>query len=495
MGLKEKVKRRRLTVFRDAVQRGIPHRPAKGGAGARVKRRRLTVFRDAVQRGIPHRPAKGGAGARVKRRRPTVFCDAVQRPAKGGAGARIKRFPDKPGVYFMKDAAGRVIYIGKAVSLKKRLRSYFARNLVSLKTQVLMGRVRRISCEVLESEHEALLREAELIKFYQPLFNISLRDDKSFPCILITQEDFPRVAIGRRRRHEAGVDCFGPYTDATSLRRAMKILRKVFPFVSCRRFPKRACLHYHVGLCPAPCERKISKRAYRERIRRLEDFLASRDEELIVDLSRRMHKYVAHERFEEAARLRDQLEVLSLLISLRPRAGSGVPALDEDFRSLGLRRLPRRIEAFDISNLQGEEPVGSMVSFYDGQPDKDNYRRFRIRTVTGIDDYAMMREVVRRRYVRLKEEGLRMPDMVLIDGGLGHLEAAASVLKELELGIPIIAIAKKEELIYTKGNRKPLRLRSASPLLHLVQRVRDEAHRFALKYHRHLRGKYAFDDS
>ncbi len=422
-----------------------------------------------------------------------------------GLKEKIRRFPDGPGVYFMKDATGRVIYIGKAVSLKRRVLSYFTERPDALKTQVMMGRVRSIIYESSRSEDEAVLREAELIKFYQPLFNVIQKDDKSFPYIKITQEDFPRVGIGRRRPNETGIDYFGPYTDATGLRQAVKVLRKIFPFCTCRRFPKKVCLHHHIGLCPAPCVGKISKKAYRERIRRLEDFLASRDEELIADLSRQMHKRVRRERFEEAARVRDQLEALGLLISLKPRPGPApampntlpghaAPALDKDFRALGLKRLPRRIEAFDISNLHGRQAVGSMVAFTDGAPDKDNYRRFRIRSVSGIDDYAMMREVVRRRYARLKEEGARLPDLILIDGGLGHLEAAAGVLKELGLGIPIIAIAKKEELIYTKGNNVPLRLCSGSPLLRLVQRVRDEAHRFALKYHRYLRGKHVFEE-
>ncbi|MGE5279920.1 MAG: excinuclease ABC subunit UvrC [Deltaproteobacteria bacterium] len=410
-----------------------------------------------------------------------------------GLKEEVKRFPDAPGVYFMKDAAGRIIYIGKAVCLKKRVQSYFARTPASLKTQVMMGRVRAIDYESLESEHEALLREAELIKFYEPPFNIVLKDDKSFPYIKITQEDFPRVTIARRRREEAGADYFGPYTDATRLRQAVKILRKAFPFCSCRRFPKRPCLRYHLGLCPAPCCGKITKRAYRERIRRLEDFLAARDEDLIADLGRRMRALVKRQRFEEAARIRDQLEALTLLIALRPRSGRA-PAVDADFRALGLKRLPRRIEAFDISNLYGRESVGSMVSFWDGRPDKDNYRRFRIRTVEGVDDYAMMREVVRRRYARLREEGARLPDLILIDGGPGHLAAAAGVLEELGVNVAIIAIAKKEELIYTKGNNQPLRLGAGSPLLRLIQRARDEAHRFALRYHRLLRGKNAFEE-
>jgi len=407
---------------------------------------------------------------------------------------KIKTFPDAPGVYFMKDRAGEIIYVGKAVSLKKRVASYFNRRTLGagLKTDVMMSYVADIAYQQVPTEHEALLLEAALIKKYQPRFNISLKDDKSYPYIVVTREPFPRGFIGRRRKHaEDDADFFGPYTSASLLRRALKILRKSFPFCSCRRFPKKPCLNFDLRLCPGPCQGKISRRRYRAVIRSLEDFLTRKHTELVEALSRRMQRLVARERFEEAAKLRDQLEALSILVSMKKGPWSGVDK-EDDWVRLGVKREPRRIEAFDISNTGPEEAVGSMISFLDGRPDKDNYRRFRIRAVSGIDDYAMIREVVGRRYRRLLEEHLNLPDLVVIDGGAGHLAAARGVLRDLGLALPMIAIAKEEELIYTGMRSTPIRLERSSPVLRLIQAVRDEAHRFALKYHRLLRTKKAF---
>jgi len=405
---------------------------------------------------------------------------------------KIKDFPDSPGVYLMTDDQGEIIYVGKARSLKKRVASYFFPQEHSLKTGVLMSYVRDISFEELPGEHEALLRESELIKKHQPRFNISLKDDKSYPYIIVTHEDFPRVFIGRRRKNVAqDADFFGPYTNARLLRRALKILRRSFPFCSCRRFPKKPCLNFDLGLCPGPCQGKISRRRYLGIIRRLEDFLTRKDADLIEDLSRRLQKLVRAERFEEAARERDQLEALSMLSALKKSPAETMRELD-DWEKIGLKREPRRIEAFDISNLGGQESVGSMVSFWEGEPDKDNYRRFRIRTVGGIDDYAMIREVVGRRYRRLLEERARMPDLVLIDGGAGHLAAAREVLSSLGVSVPLVAIAKEEELIYTGKRKMPVRLESSSSALRMIQAARNEAHRFAVKYHHLLRDKKTF---
>ncbi|MFB3919708.1 MAG: UvrB/UvrC motif-containing protein [Candidatus Velamenicoccus archaeovorus] len=411
---------------------------------------------------------------------------------------KIRSFPDSPGVYFMKDRAGEIIYVGKAVSLKKRVASYFNRCPpaagAGLKTDVMMSYVEDISYRQVPTEREALLLEAELIKKYQPRFNISLKDDKSYPYIVVTRETFPRVFIGRRRgRLMDEADLFGPYTSASLLRRALKILRRSFPFCSCRRFPKKPCLNFDLGLCPGPCQGRIGRRRYRMIIRSLEDFLTQKDTELIEGLSRRMQALVARERFEEAAKLRDQLEALSILVSLRKSPLRG-PQKEDDWIRLGLKREPRRIEAFDVSNTAGGEAVGSMVSFFEGRPDKDNYRRFRIRAVVGIDDYAMIREVVGRRYRRLLEEHLSLPDLVVIDGGAGHLAAARGALREWGPALPIIAIAKEEELIYTGMRPKPLALERSSPVLRLIQAVRDEAHRFARKYHILLRKKKMMEE-
>lgn len=392
----------------------------------------------------------------------------------------------------MKDSQGRVIYVGKALSLKKRVRSYFLKGRLTLKNEVLMGYVSSISHIETPTEHDALILEDRLIKQYQPRFNVIAKDDKSFPYIKVTHEEFPRIFIGRRKHGETGHDYFGPYTGARLLRRALSILRKSFPFCSCRRFPKKPCLNYDLGLCPGPCQGKISRAKYLKTIRALEDFLAQKDTDLIEELSSRMRELVRQERFEEAAAARDQLEALSILSTLKKAGSRASLDAERELGRLGLKAEPRRVEAFDISSISGEFAVGSMVSFLNGAPDKDNYRRFKIRRVLGIDDYAMMREVVRRRYDRLIREKRAMPDLIVIDGGRGHLEAAFGVLKELGARVPVIAIAKKEELVYTMRQALPVKLARDSSLLKLIQRLRDEAHRFALKYHHLLRHKYAF---
>ncbi len=409
------------------------------------------------------------------------------------AKEKIKNFPDAPGVYLMKDGDGRVIYVGKALSLKKRVMSYFLKAQPSVKTQIMLSYCRAIDHIVTLSEHDALILEADLIKQYKPRFNISLKDDKSYPYIKITKEDLPRVFIGRRKKVAENVDHFGPYTSSRLLRRALTILRKTFPFCTCRKFPKKVCLNYHMGLCAGPYQKKISKRAYRDIIKALGDFLTRSDSDLIDDLSLKMRDLVKAEKFEEAARLRDSLEALSILVFLKKTDARQTFGPMDDLQALGLDKEPARIEAFDISDIGGSLAVGSMVSFHNGKPDKGNYRRFKIKTVSGSDDYAMMGEVVRRRYVRLvKEASVLKPDLIVIDGGLGHLEAARGVLKALDLKLPIIAIAKSEELIYTVNHKNPVKLSVDSGILRLIQRARDEAHRFALKYHHLLRTKHAF---
>ncbi|HAJ57278.1 MAG TPA: excinuclease ABC subunit C [Candidatus Omnitrophica bacterium] len=405
----------------------------------------------------------------------------------------IGRFPDSPGVYLMKDRSGEVIYVGKALSLKKRVASYFLKSAASIKTQVMMGYAEKIEYIQVPSEYDALIMEDRLIKKYQPRFNTVSKDDKGFPYIKITREDFPRVFIGRRNKHNEDVDYFGPYISAKLLRRALDILRKSFPFCSCRRFPKKACLFYHMKLCLGPCQGMVSRKGYLKIIRGLEDFLSKKDSDLIDELSLAMRRFVREERFEEAAGVRDKLEALGILVSLKKVNALPGSTHVSDFKRLGLKTDPVRAEAFDISNISGKQAVGSMVSFYRGKPDKDNYRRFKIRSVAGIDDYAMMREVVRRRIARLVAGSGPLPDLIVIDGGKGHLDAALDVLKELKADIPMIAIAKSQDLIYTVNQKLPVQLSRGSDVLKLIQRLRDEAHRFAVGYHRLLRKKKAFE--
>lgn len=402
---------------------------------------------------------------------------------------KISDLPDAPGVYKFRDAAAKIIYIGKAKSLKKRVSSYFTRFL-SAKTQALVAKIAEVEYTVTPSEAQAELLEAALIKERQPYYNVSLKDDKSFPLVKISDGEFPVVSICRRKKQGQGDTAlyFGPYTDASSLRQAVKVMRRIFGFRSCKKMPRQACLYCRLRLCPAPCVGKISCAEYQELIRQIKLFLESKYEALLDRLSANMEQAARQENFEEAARIRDQIGALSVFRQASPRqaAFNGI----EDLKNLlKLDKIPERIEAFDISNISGREATGSMVSFYHGRPDKNNYRRFRIKAQVKVDDYAMLREVVSRRYRRVKEENLSLPDLVLIDGGKAHLLAAEAEIKKIGLDLSLASIAKERENIYIRGRARPIRLNSDTPALNLIRRVRDEAHRFAVAYHHVLRRK------
>ncbi|MDI6605690.1 MAG: excinuclease ABC subunit UvrC [Candidatus Omnitrophota bacterium] len=402
---------------------------------------------------------------------------------------KIKNLPESPGVYMFKDAEGKVIYIGKAKSLKKRVQSYFVHRLDS-KTQTMLSKVACLDYVVTSSEAQAQILEAALIKERQPQYNIDLKDDKSFPWIRITEEEFPVVSICRRKKRDIDDNSlyFGPYTNAKLLRQALKIMRRIFGFRSCKKIPRKACLYWRVNLCPGPCIERIGRDSYREIIERIKMFLESRYARLIEELSRKMNWAAEDKEFEEAAKIRDQINALSA-IAASGAVSSAINELEEAKSALKLEKLPLRIEAFDISNISGKEACGSMVSFYAGASDKNNYRRFRIKTVEGIDDYKMLAEVVRRRYLRIMREKTPLPDLILIDGGRGHLSAAKRVLEGLGIDLPLISIAKEEENIYINDRLKPLRLARDCVALNLIRRIRDEAHRFAVSYHHILRRK------
>ncbi|MDD5255634.1 MAG: excinuclease ABC subunit UvrC [Candidatus Omnitrophica bacterium] len=404
---------------------------------------------------------------------------------------KVKQLPDACGVYLFKDAGGVVIYIGKAKSLRKRVQSYFARQLDG-KTQVLVSKIADLEFRLTPSELQAELLEAALIKERQPHYNIDLKDDKSFPWIRFSNEEFPVVSVCRKKKTEKKGEALyiGPYTSADLLRQALKLIRRVFGFRSCRTMPKVPCLYFRLKLCPAPCAAKISASDYALVVAQIKLFLESRHQELIDKLARRMRELSADRKFEEAALVRDQINALAAISS----SSTSTVALNEleDLRNLlSLKKIPARIEAFDISNFHGTSATGSMVSFLNGSADKNNYRRFRIKTVIGIDDYKMLAEVVGRRYSRLLNEGRLMPDLILIDGGKQHLAVALRELEKLGLEIPAASIAKEEENIYLPGKDAPLHLDSDTPALNLIRKVRDEAHRFAVSYHRLLRKKKA----
>ena len=398
---------------------------------------------------------------------------------------QVAALPDQPGVYLFKDAAGRLLYIGKALSLRKRVASYVRPVGLSPRLAQLMKRAVSLETRLTTSEAEALLLEAQLIKEHRPRYNVAFRDDKTYPMLKVTNEAFPRLVVTRRRTPDGAV-YFGPYTDAGLMHEAVQFLRRVFPMRTCASFPKTPCLEYHLGQCLAPCANYVTAASYRRIVDDLVAFLRGERDQLLQDLARRMRQASSARRFEEAARLRDQIQALSSVIVAKERSLVAGP-LEQLRAALKLPRLPRRIEAFDISNLFGESAVGSMVVFSDGKPHKAHYRRFRIKTVQGIDDYRMMREVIRRRYGGSLTATLPLPDLVLVDGGKGQLAAACEELDALRLTVPVIGLAKRFEHIFLPGATSPIVLLPTSPVLHLVQHVRDEAHRFAITYHRLLR--------
>ena len=404
--------------------------------------------------------------------------------------AKVRALPLTPGVYIMKDAGREVLYVGKAGNLRKRVSSYFYPNRRSNERIDKMVRmIEDIEYIPTSTEAEALIYENGLIKKLSPKYNVALRDDKSYPMLKLTvHERFPRLFITRRKTDD-GALYYGPYANAKLLKEVVIILREIFPLRSCGKLPKSVCLNYHIKQCAAPCAEKINDTEYGQIVSELKLFLEGRRTELLKALTERMTVASRREEFEKAAELRLRLEALG---TIREDSVSYKPAgeIDELRRILGITRPLDHIEAFDVSNIMGKEAVGSMVYFYKGKPKKSEYRRFRISTVSGIDDYAMMREIVRRRYSRLTDEKKELPDLILIDGGKGHLAAALEELEKLGIDyIPAIGIAKEFEHIYVKGKRDPIILPKESKALHLLERIRDEAHRFAISYHKKLRSK------
>ncbi len=393
-----------------------------------------------------------------------------------------------PGVYLFYDKAGKLLYVGKAADLRKRVCSYFrSAGRLAPRIQKMVSLIDRMETRRASSEAEALLLEAQLIKEARPAYNVAFRDDKTYPMLKITHEPFPRLVVTRRRQVD-GARYFGPYTNAGLMHEAVRFMRRVFPMRTCKTFPDTPCLEYHLGQCLAPCVRYIDAAAYKNIVDDLTAFLEGRRDALLRDLKRRMERAAKDRRFEEAALLRDQIQALSSVIEARRRSSVSGP-LEQMQQALRLPKIPRRIEAFDISNIFGSFSVGSMVVFEDGKPKKAHYRRFRIKTVQGIDDFRMMAEVIRRRYSASLAKELPFPDLVLIDGGKGQLGAACAELDALSLRLSVVGLAKRFEHLFLPGIEQPIVLLAHSPVLHLLQRVRDEAHRFAITYHRNLRSR------
>jgi excinuclease ABC subunit C len=423
------------------------------------------------------------------------------------AAAKVREFPQTPGVYLMKDAAGVVIYVGKAVNLRSRAGSYFLKAAADdHRTADLVREIADIDFLEADSEVDALLVESRLIKDVQPKYNRDLKDDKSFPYLeIFIREDFPRVEF-TREPSDRGTKLYGPFASAGSLRGAIQVLQKIFKFRTCsldidegdekwRWF--RPCLLHSIQQCTAPCNMRISKEEYRRDIARLRMFLEGKKVSLLAEMRAEMLAAAAELKFEKAARLRDEihsLETLDRRGELDTHVQPEVFYIDPKKGLSGLKKVlklaetPRTIEGVDIAHLGGGETVASLVQFIDGLPFKPGYKRYKIRRVEGIDDFASIHEVVARRFKRLEDEGGVFPDLLLVDGGRGQLNAALAAFKELDIRPPtVISLAKREEEIYIDQADEPLRLSRQSYALRLLQYVRDEAHRFAQHYHHILR--------
>lgn len=424
----------------------------------------------------------------------------------------LSRLPHKPGVYVMRDKTGAILYIGKALDLRKRVSNYFRAD-VEPKIRALMAEVRHIDFIPSENERESLIVEQRLIHRHKPTFNTMWRDDKSYPFLEVTMdEDFPRARLMRGKKRP-GARYFGPFPRVKPVKRLLHWVwnRHLFPLRPCKwEFsehklpnPKKveSCLYLHTGECPAPCVGKISRKDYREIAERAVLFFEGRHEQLHEMWEKEMKAAAARLEFERAQHFRDNLRALDQIHqpvtfrALRPEDVQSriqaSQALQELQSALGLPRPPMRIEAFDISHVQGAETVASMVAFERGKPLKSGYRKFIIRTVKGVDDFASMEEVVTRRYARVKADDGPWPDLVLIDGGPGQLSAAQKAVKKLGLAakLPMAALAKQEEEVFRPGKADSIRLPKDSAALQVLMHVRDESHRFAVTFHRLRRGK------
>ena len=417
---------------------------------------------------------------------------------------KIRELPDTPGVYLMRGRTGGIIYVGKAASLHKRVRSYFRESTFHKAEPKLRGLIRSITdfdVLVLKSEHEALLMEGRLIKEYKPRYNTLFKDDKRFPLLRVfLNRPFPKFELCRIEKNDGAV-YFGPYTSGLAARAALEFVEKRFGIRQCRpeRPDAETYKHCHndvIRQCAAPCIGKVSSADYLERVQTACAFLRGERPEFIKEIRVQMEEASARHRFEEAAALRDLMFLLTRAIkekslvrkTVRMRQAEAEEGLRELADALGLEVPPHVIECFDISNISGTYAVAGMVAAVNGIPLPQRYRRFRIKTVEGSDDPRMMAEAVRRRYGRLKAEEKEFPGLVVVDGGITQLRAARSALAELGLNIPSIGLAKQFEEI-VRDEAPPLRLPRDSKALRVMTGLRDEAHRFAIGYHRELRAQ------
>jgi len=439
----------------------------------------------------------------------------------------LKELPISPGCYLYKEKSGKVLYVGKAVNIRARVSSYFTKgDDLETKIQLMLKRASFVDFVEVDSEVEALILETNLIKKYRPKYNRMMKDDKSYIWVMFDNlKDFPKPEIAREKKKKRAT-YFGPYPKVFPARKVLRRLRKLFPYCNTNfrvkdgiGAEKRPCLDYHIGLCSGVCAGVISKQDHRRNINSIKRYFRGQKQELYKDLQKRMKFLSKARKFEQASKIRDTLrdldyvtqrieidkEVDEARLSAKKQEGAiiGLGQLKEKVRLPSRKAQGFRIECYDISNIQGSSATGSMVVFVGGRPRKDQYRKFKIRTKTTPDDFEMMREVLLRRLKKVNDKRVKdvsfkkVPDLVVVDGGKGQLSAAWDILKELKLDskIPVVGLAKREEEIFRiemVGHEKVFRkstFAKRSHGLYLVQRIRDEAHRFAIGYHRKLRSK------
>lgn len=515
----------------------------------------------------------------------------------------LSSIPSNPGCYMYKDKLGKIIYVGKAKNLKKRVSSYFNKKDHDSKTKALVSNISSVDFLITDTEVEALILENNLIKKNKPKYNIDLKDSKRYAYIQLTSEEYPRLLVARTTNEKGRF--YGPFVSASNRDYVLEALIRIFKIRTCKKLPKRECLRYSIGLCTAPCTNKISKEEYISQINKAEMILKGKNKELLKELKEKMREESNKQNYEIAIEIRNQIEAIEnlnekqkmelqkdydedlinysiyknrvylMIFSSRkgllenkrdfefenkenfleefiiryysefdtkiprkilipekvnknlekaltkiknqkvsieiPKKGTSKELLDlvkknveiilfgdyekiEDLRDkLKLRDTPEVIECFDISHLSGTSTVASMVQFRFGKNDSSNYRRYKIKTVNQIDDFASMKEVISRRYSKLKFEKLPFPNLIIIDGGKGQLSSALEEIEKLNIKIPIISLAKREEEVFIPGKSSPIILDKKSKALRLLQEIRDEAHRFAITYNRLLRKKNMFE--
>lgn len=410
--------------------------------------------------------------------------------------------PQAPGVYLFLDKSGAVLYAGKAKNIKNRVSSYILNTgIVFGKTRLMLSKSQKIQIIPVENEIEAFLLEAKYIKKFEPQFNSRLKDGKSFPLLEITATDtYPKVVIVKRRENKNSI-YFGPYPHPGELKTVYKTLRRLFPFQSVNIHPKSPCLYYHLHLCPCPpvFDSKGLRRDYKKDIRRIIEFLKGNTKKVIKSLEKERNEYCHHEEFEKAKEVQQKINAInSITLSFRsPDEYEVNPHLIQDLRAQELTELKKtlqnfgvsiksleRVECFDISNTSGTHATGSMVVAIHGEIIRRFYRKFKIKRIADYpDDFAMHQEVIRR---RLKHQEWGTPNLIIIDGGKGQVSSVTKVLKDEGVNIPVIGIAKREETLVTPGFQE-IKLLKNSKALNFVRRLRDEAHRFAITYHKVLR--------